>query len=89
VLGNEHALARADPVWKALISNAKERKCLLNADEDLNIEQVIINVKTELDQLVDLLNKDSFIFEHTRWKVLLLRLSSKLLYCSFCVNLML
>ena len=69
MFGNEKALVKADPVWKALISNAKERKCLFNADEDLNIAQVIINVKTELDQLVDLLNKDSFIFKCTRWKV--------------------
>ncbi|KAK9757968.1 hypothetical protein RND81_01G197500 [Saponaria officinalis] len=69
VLGNEKTLARSDSVWKRLVSNAQERHCFFNVDEDKSLAEAIINMKKELNQLDDLLNKDSIVFKNTRWKV--------------------
>lgn len=58
-----------DSLWKEIISDAKERKCFYNAEEDEEIAQVVINVKSKLDELEELLDKESFIFKSARWKV--------------------
>ncbi|CAA0833261.1 P-loop containing nucleoside triphosphate hydrolases superfamily protein [Striga hermonthica] len=70
ILGNERTLSKSDSVWEALLCDAKSRKCFFNADEDDDIGKTIINVKKELQQLDDLLNGDSILFQNSRWKVL-------------------
>lgn len=56
-------------MWEDIVSDAKERKCLFNAEEDEDLAKVIIDVKSKLDELEDLLDKDSNIFKAARWKV--------------------
>ncbi|KNA11547.1 hypothetical protein SOVF_134110 [Spinacia oleracea] len=70
VLGNEKTLFRSDSIWKRLVSNARERRCFFNADEDKSLTDAMIDIKKELNQLDDLLNKDSILFRSARWKVL-------------------
>ncbi|KAL6506744.1 hypothetical protein OROHE_022576 [Orobanche hederae] len=67
---NEKTLSRSDSVWEAIISDAKNRRCFFNADEDSDIGKAIIDVKKELDQLDDLLSGESTLFENSRWQVL-------------------
>ncbi|XP_056693557.1 uncharacterized protein [Spinacia oleracea] len=69
ILGNKKNLVEADSVWEDIVSDAKERKCLFNAEEDEDLAKVIIDVKSKLDELEDLLDKDSNIFKAARWKV--------------------
>lgn len=69
VLGNEKTLFRSDSIWKRLVSNARERRCFFNADEDKSLTEAMIDIKKELNQLDDLLNKDSILFRSARWKV--------------------
>lgn len=71
VLGNEKTLIRSDSVWKRLVSNARERLCLFNADEDKSLTEAMIDMKKELNQIDELLNKDSILFKTARWKVML------------------
>ncbi|XP_010672055.2 uncharacterized protein LOC104888712 isoform X2 [Beta vulgaris subsp. vulgaris] len=70
VLGNEKTLIRSDSVWKRLVSNARERLCLFNADEDKSLTEAMIDMKKELNQIDELLNKDSILFKTARWKVM-------------------
>ncbi|KAH9618695.1 hypothetical protein KSS87_006974, partial [Heliosperma pusillum] len=70
ILGNERTLSRSDSVWKRLVSNAQARNCFFNADEDELLAEAIIHVKKELNQLDDLLDKNSVVFKNARWKVL-------------------
>ena len=69
IIGHETALIRSDSTWKTLISDAKERNCFHNADEDESLAKAMIDIKKELDQLDDLLNRDSVLFKNARWKV--------------------
>ncbi|KAH9622535.1 hypothetical protein KSS87_017350 [Heliosperma pusillum] len=69
VLGNEKTLSRSDTVWKRLVVNAQTRNCFFNVDEDNSLTEAVINMKKELNQLDDLLNKESIIFKSARWKV--------------------
>uniref|UniRef100_A0A803NBG7 UvrD-like helicase ATP-binding domain-containing protein n=1 Tax=Chenopodium quinoa TaxID=63459 RepID=A0A803NBG7_CHEQI len=70
VLGNGKTLAKANLIWRDFITDAKERKCFFNANEDEKISETIIYVKKELDQLDDLLSGNSVLFRNARWKVL-------------------
>ncbi|XP_074273009.1 uncharacterized protein LOC141596682 [Silene latifolia] len=70
VLGNEKTLSRSDSVWKRLVGNAQARNCFFNVDKDNSLTEAVINMKKELNQLDDLLNKDSILFKSARWKVL-------------------
>ncbi|XP_057960849.1 uncharacterized protein LOC131152911 [Malania oleifera] len=70
ILGSEDTLASSQPIWDELICDTKSRQCFFNADEDHDLEKAIISVKNELDELNDLLNKDSILFRNARWKVL-------------------
>ncbi|KAH9622148.1 hypothetical protein KSS87_022821 [Heliosperma pusillum] len=69
-LGNERTLVRSESIWKKLVCNAQARNCLFNAEEDKSLAEAMINMKNELNQLDDLLNKDSIVFKSARWKVL-------------------
>ncbi|CAO2835088.1 unnamed protein product [Amaranthus hypochondriacus] len=70
VLGNEKTLMKSDSIWKKLVFNARERRCYFNADEDKSLTEAIIDIKKELNQLDELLNKDSVVFKSARWKVM-------------------
>ncbi|KAK4424964.1 Helicase SEN1 [Sesamum alatum] len=70
ILGNERTLSRADSVWKALVNDAKQRKCFFTAEEDCDIGKTITDVKKELGELEDLLSGESILFKNSRWKVL-------------------
>ncbi|KAK1380712.1 UvrD-like helicase ATP-binding domain-containing protein [Heracleum sosnowskyi] len=70
ILGNERTLTNGESIWKALIHDAKNRKCFFNADENRNLAKSIVDAKKELDQLEDLLNTASVLFRTARWKVI-------------------
>ncbi|KAJ7942731.1 UvrD-like Helicase, ATP-binding domain, P-loop containing nucleoside triphosphate hydrolase [Quillaja saponaria] len=70
ILGSERTLASDEAVWEAILLDAKNRQCFFNADEDKDMTKAILDVKKELDQFDDLLNKDSVLFRSARWKVL-------------------
>ncbi|KAJ7942728.1 UvrD-like Helicase, ATP-binding domain, P-loop containing nucleoside triphosphate hydrolase [Quillaja saponaria] len=70
ILGSERTLASDEAVWEAILLDAKNRQCFFNADEDKDMAKAILDVKKELDQFDDLLNKDSVLFRNARWKVL-------------------
>ncbi|KDO57816.1 hypothetical protein CISIN_1g000038mg [Citrus sinensis] len=69
ILGNERTLTRNNSVWKALVLDAKARKCFFNADDDKDLGKAILKVKKELDELDELLNPGSVLFRSQRWKV--------------------
>lgn len=68
-MGNETILCDDEPVWKAVVLDAKNRQCFFNADEDKDLAKAIFEVKKQYDQLDDLLNADSILFSCARWKV--------------------
>ncbi|KAL1535324.1 hypothetical protein AAHA92_28118 [Salvia divinorum] len=70
ILGNERTLSKSDSVWEAIVSDAKNRRCFFNADEDSDIGKFIIDVTKDLDQLDDLLSGESTVFENLRWQIL-------------------
>ncbi|RVX11629.1 Helicase SEN1 [Vitis vinifera] len=70
ILGSERTLVMSETVWKDIVHDAKDRHCLLNADEDCDLANTIFKVKAELDELDDLLNRDSSLFNSARWKVI-------------------
>ncbi|KAA8532355.1 hypothetical protein F0562_032389 [Nyssa sinensis] len=71
ILGSGTTLENSESVWEAVVRDAKLRQCFFNADEDKDLAKAILEVKEELVQLDDLLDKDSILFRTSRWKVLL------------------
>ncbi|KAL1806876.1 hypothetical protein ACET3Z_029944 [Daucus carota] len=59
ILGNEKTLSNSDSIWEELILNAKDRQCFFNADEDRDLQTVIMEAKKNKDKLDDTLNLDS------------------------------
>ncbi|GJY16701.1 UvrD-like helicase, ATP-binding domain, P-loop containing nucleoside triphosphate hydrolase [Tanacetum coccineum] len=57
---------------KELVCDARNHHCLFDADADADecLKTTIIAVKKELDQLDDLVNGNSVLFKHAKWKVL-------------------
>ncbi|XVF85504.1 hypothetical protein PTKIN_Ptkin17bG0122900 [Pterospermum kingtungense] len=70
ILGNGRTLAKSESVWEALVHDAKARHCFFNADENKELAEAIVAAKKDLDQMDDLLNRDSVLFKNARWKVL-------------------
>ncbi|ONK71074.1 uncharacterized protein A4U43_C04F4450 [Asparagus officinalis] len=70
IIGNGATLAKSDSVWKSLVHNAKQRACFFDADEDKVLAKTILQTKKELDQMDDLLSRDSLLFRNALWKVL-------------------
>ncbi|PWA49328.1 uvrD-like Helicase, ATP-binding domain, P-loop containing nucleoside triphosphate hydrolase [Artemisia annua] len=70
ILGNERTLTNSESVWKELVYDARNRHCLFDADADECLKTTIIAAKKELDQLDDLVNGNSVLFKHAKWKVL-------------------
>ncbi|KAK9742962.1 hypothetical protein RND81_03G208100 [Saponaria officinalis] len=69
ILGRADVLSKANRLWDAVISNAKMSECFVNANEDEELAKVIADVKSQLNELEDLLNMKSLIFKDARWKV--------------------
>lgn len=76
-MGNERTLCKSDSVWAALVVDAKDRGCFFNADEICDVREIIMHVNKELDQLEDLLSRESLLFENSEWKVLIINLMSQ------------
>ncbi|GJZ22674.1 UvrD-like helicase, ATP-binding domain, P-loop containing nucleoside triphosphate hydrolase [Tanacetum coccineum] len=70
ILGNERTLTNSESVWKDLVSDARNRHCFFDAEADECLKMMIIGTKKELEQLDDLVNRNSVLFEHAKWKVL-------------------
>ncbi|XP_020524975.1 uncharacterized protein LOC18437732 [Amborella trichopoda] len=70
IMGNAGTLIQSGSVWEELICNAKDRGCYFDALEDKGLADAILRVKSELEELDDLLNKDSSNFANARWQVL-------------------
>lgn len=69
-------------MWEELIHDAKVRGCFFNADENKALENVILEVKKELNELEDFLTGDSILFKSSRWKVCWVLLVVYLLFLS-------
>nr|GEX43862.1 UvrD-like helicase, ATP-binding domain, P-loop containing nucleoside triphosphate hydrolase [Tanacetum cinerariifolium] len=70
ILGNERTLTNSESIWKELVCDARSRRCLFDADADECLKMTIIATKKELEQLDDLVNGNSVLFKHAKWKVL-------------------
>ncbi|KAJ3682017.1 hypothetical protein LUZ60_014590 [Juncus effusus] len=70
IVGSASTLLKSGTVWEDLVIDAQNRNCLFNANNYDELKKVILRVKTELDQLDDLLHSDSMLFGTARWKVL-------------------
>ncbi|GKF39289.1 UvrD-like helicase, ATP-binding domain, P-loop containing nucleoside triphosphate hydrolase, partial [Tanacetum coccineum] len=71
ILGNERTLTNSESIWKELVCDAKNRHCLFNADDDECLKMITIAAMKELEQLDDLVNGNSVLFKHAKWKVLI------------------
>ncbi|GJR10991.1 UvrD-like helicase, ATP-binding domain, P-loop containing nucleoside triphosphate hydrolase [Tanacetum coccineum] len=70
ILGNERTVTDSECIWKEVVSDARKRHCLFDADADECLKMTIIKAKKELEQLDDLVNGNSVLFKHAKWKVL-------------------
>ncbi|PWA96126.1 uvrD-like Helicase, ATP-binding domain, P-loop containing nucleoside triphosphate hydrolase [Artemisia annua] len=70
ILGNERTLTNSESIWKELVCDAKNRHCFFDADADECLKTIIIAALEELDQQDDLVNGNSVLFKHAKWKVL-------------------
>lgn len=68
-MGDATTLGNSNSEWESVVSNAKDRQCYFNAEEDKDLADAIIGVKKVLLELDDLLNKDSVLFKLVQWKV--------------------
>jgi senataxin len=68
-LGNGATLVNSDSIWKKLVTDAKERGCFYNVEEDKGLSKAITDAFLESDQLDALLNVNSPLFRNARWKV--------------------
>ncbi|TKW14788.1 hypothetical protein SEVIR_5G190200v4 [Setaria viridis] len=70
ILGNANILSKSGTIWAALVHDAKQRECLINATDNAALAKLVLKVKAELDQLGGLLNFDSAAFCNTKWKII-------------------
>ena len=75
ILGNERTLTNSESVWRELVHDARNRNCLFDAADDECLRSTIIATKKELEELDDLVNGNSILFTHAKWKVLSLNVS--------------
>nr|KYP36814.1 Helicase sen1 [Cajanus cajan] len=69
ILGNERALTNNENVWKAIVHDAKSRKCFFNADQDYEMAKAILDAREESDQFDDFLDTNSVHFKNALWKL--------------------
>ncbi|XP_074263309.1 uncharacterized protein LOC141586084 isoform X2 [Silene latifolia] len=70
ILGNANTLSKHNTLWETVIANANELNCFVNANKDEEMAQIITNVKSQLDELEDLLDVRSLIFKDAQLKVM-------------------
>ncbi|KAH6770322.1 hypothetical protein C2S52_015125 [Perilla frutescens var. hirtella] len=70
IFGSERTLNGSGSVWEALVSDAKDRQCFFNSADDCDFRKITIDVKTQFEQLDDLLSGESTLFNSSRWQVL-------------------
>ncbi|PWA76942.1 uvrD-like Helicase, ATP-binding domain, P-loop containing nucleoside triphosphate hydrolase [Artemisia annua] len=71
ILGNERTLTTSESIWKDVVCDARNRHCLFDADADERLKMIVIAAMKELEQLDDLVNGNSVLFKHAKWKVLI------------------
>ncbi|KAG5019547.1 hypothetical protein JHK87_015402 [Glycine soja] len=69
ILGNERALTSNENVWRAIVLDAKSRKCFFNVDRDNEMTKAILDAMKESDQFDDLLDTNSVHFKNAFWKI--------------------
>lgn len=69
IFGNEATLRSSRSVWKNLITDAKNRGCYYNAQEDKRLAKTIIATLVDIDHFEISLSIDSLLFQEARWKV--------------------
>ncbi|KAJ6813050.1 uncharacterized protein M6B38_145180 [Iris pallida] len=70
IVGNSEMLKRSCSVWQELVLDAEQRGCLCVATEDQFLANTILKIKSELQELDELLNPGTNHFTGTKWKVL-------------------
>ncbi|XP_071723216.1 uncharacterized protein [Rutidosis leptorrhynchoides] len=70
ILGDGDTLFNTESIWKEIVSDAKDRYCFFNADDDGDLSKLLAEVKTELYQFSNLLNAQGTLYKDARWKVL-------------------
>ncbi|KAJ6707316.1 P-LOOP CONTAINING NUCLEOSIDE TRIPHOSPHATE HYDROLASES SUPERFAMILY PROTEIN [Salix viminalis] len=68
ILGNGATLVNSHTIWKKLVTDAKNRRCFYNADEDTSLSKAMMDASLELGQLDDLFNANFLLFRNARWK---------------------
>ncbi|KAJ6684157.1 DNA2/NAM7 HELICASE FAMILY [Salix viminalis] len=68
ILGNGSTLVSSDSIWKNLVTDAKERGCFYDAEEDTSLSKAIMDALFETGQYDALLNVNSLLFRNARWK---------------------
>ncbi|GJT25567.1 hypothetical protein Tco_0895504 [Tanacetum coccineum] len=68
ILSIERTLLNSESVWTDLVHDARKRHSLFDVDSDDSLKMTIIAVKKELEQLDDLVNGNSVLFKHAKWK---------------------
>ncbi|KAI3835242.1 hypothetical protein MKW98_020358 [Papaver atlanticum] len=69
VVGNGQTLMNSDSVWKKLVQSAMNRGCYFSVDYDKMLSKAVIDALVELNQLEDLLKRDSLLFKGAKWQV--------------------
>ncbi|GLT68637.1 hypothetical protein SLA2020_408480 [Shorea laevis] len=69
IVGNEATLFNSGSIWKKLVTDAKERECFYNADEDRSLTKAMTTALIELEQFEILLNMNFPMFEDATWRV--------------------
>nr|TKS15567.1 hypothetical protein D5086_0000032620 [Populus alba] len=59
ILGNGATLVNSYSIWKKLVTDAKERGCFYNAEDDKSLSKAIVDA---------LVNVNSLLFRNARWK---------------------
>ena len=62
-MGNGATLVNSGSIWKKLVTDAKERGCFYNAEDDKSLSKAIVDA---------LVNVNSLLFRNARWKVCIL-----------------
>lgn len=68
ILGNGDTLMQSSPIWSRLLTNAKDRCCFHEGNEDKTLHQVINNSFIELGQFDNLLDMNSLLHKEAKWK---------------------
>ncbi|KAI3875177.1 hypothetical protein MKX03_032981 [Papaver bracteatum] len=70
VVGNGQTLMNSYSVWRKLVQSAKDRGCFFSVDDDKMLSKAVIDALIELNQLEDLLKRDSLLFKGAKWQVI-------------------